>query len=398
MILFWLGALALVAAALAFLLPPLLATRRPEAPAPREDTALYRSRLAALEEQHRLGALGDEEFAQARDELGRALLEESAAAGTRAAAARPRPWLAVAVGIGVPLLAVGLYQRLGTPAAVNPPPAPIAADDAAVEEMVARLAARMRESPGDSQGWLLLGRSYMVMERYGDAAEAYAAAHRLLGDSPDLLADLAEAEGLADGTNFLGRPSEHLETALGLDPEHPKALWLGAFAAMQRGEPALAVSRWEALLARQAPDSEASEILRGLIAGAGTAAGGAPAEPADTAAAGLTVDVVIADRLLAGLDGSEALFVFARPAETGAGGPPLAVVRRSVRDLPLTVTLDDTMAMVPGRRLSDHSRVVVGARISLRGEPVAASGDLQGFSPPVASPGAASVAITERIP
>ena len=421
MILFWLGALGLVAVALAFVLPPLLGTQPASDDAQRanHDLEVYRSRIAALEEERRLGALTEDDLAQARDELGRELLADTSAEPARKhGGARPvfvsRPWLAIAVGVGVPLLTVTLYQRLGEPAAIDPTPAASAgAGEPAVEEMVARLAERLASEPDSSEGWLLLGRSYMALERYAEAADAYGAAHRLLGDSAELLSDLAEAEALMQGQDFLGIPGERLETALRLDPEYPRALWLGAFAAMQRGETALAVRRWQSLLDNQPSDSEAANILRDLIAnadtgadtGADVAAGDYTGDTAATgdrmaadAGPGLTVNVVLADRLAAGLDGSETLFVFARAAQ----GPPmpLAVARGRVRDLPLTVILDDSMAMAPGMKLSNFDRVVVGARISMSGTPTASSGDLQGFSGPVSAAGdsAVNVSITEKVP
>jgi cytochrome c-type biogenesis protein CcmH len=415
MIVFWICALALVAVALLFILPPLLGTRRRnarrsgDAVAQDHHLALYRARLEALEEQHRIGTLGADDLTQARNELARDLLAESGSAAWPAAGvdagdasrrASARPWLAITVGVGVPLLSIALYQQLGAPGAVEPLPAPATgAAQPPVEDMVARLAERMRSEPDNSDGWLLLGRSYMALNRYAEASAAFAAAHALLGDSPALLADLAEAHALNNGQNFLGPANAYLEQALALDPTYPKALWLGAFAAMQRGEAALAVSRWQSLLDRQPGDSEAAAVLRGLIADAGAApepAGEAP--PPAAGAPGLTVNVTVADHLLADLDGSEALFVFARAAE----GPPmpLAVSRMRVSDLPLTVVLDDSMAMAPGLKLSSFDSVVVGARISRSGRPTASSGDLQGFSEalPVDGTTSVSIAITERVP
>jgi cytochrome c-type biogenesis protein CcmH len=396
MILFWICALVLIVLALALVLPPLL--RKGRASDQVGDTSrsleLYRSRIAALEEQHRIGALTESDLAQARDELARELLADTQAGAPARPSRAPRSgvWLAVAVGVGLPVASVLLYQHLGQPAAVNPPPARAGTGEADIERMVAGLAERLQAEPDNSEGWLLLARSYMVLERYAEAATAYAAAHRLLGDSATLLADRAEAEALRDGQDFLGAPSERLERALQLEPEHPKALWLGAFAAMQRGDSALAVERWRMLLAAQPPDSDAAEVLRGLIANAG-----GDHAPAAGDASALTVHVIVADRLVAELDGSETLFVFARAAD----GPPmpLAVVRKRVSDLPLTVILDDSMSMA-GRKLSDVERVVVGARIAMSGTPTASRGDLQGFSPPVI-PGddaPVSVTITERVP
>jgi cytochrome c-type biogenesis protein CcmH len=423
MIVFWLSALALIVVTLAILLSPLLRIRRGTAGGGHA-VEVYHSRIAALEEEHRVGALADADLDQARAELARELLADSGAAagddgapaGRPATSSRGRgsgPWLAIAVGVGVPLLAIALYQRLGEPGALDPrvvagpaPAASPAGDGVApeVEVMVARLAERLRAEPGNSEGWLLLGRSYMALERYGEAADAYAAAHDLLGDSAGVLTNLAEAEALRDGQNFLGMQGERLETALRLDPAYPKALWLGAFAAMQRGDEALAVHRWQSLLDRQPADSEAAGILRGLIANAG--AGAAPPglgaatdkAPPPPEQAGLTVNVSVADALVTGLDGTETLFIFARSVD----GPPmpLAAVRRRVGELPLTVTLDDSMAMGPGGRLSDAERVIVGARISSTGTATPGSGDLQGFSAPVAAAdgGTVSVVISEKIP
>ena len=73
-----------------------------------------------------------------------------------------------------------------------------------------------------------------------------------------------------------------------------------------------------------------------------------------------------------------------------ASGPrmPLAIVRKTVADLPLTVRLDDSMAMTPAMKLSAFPQVVVGARISRAGTAMPQAGDVQGFSQPV-KPGAA---------
>jgi cytochrome c-type biogenesis protein CcmH len=402
-ILFWLYALVLVAVALAFVVPPLLGARRADAGADRDShhLTLYRSRLAALDDQYDLGALSADDLAQATDELSRELLADTgtppAGPGGGTQASVSRPWLAIAVGVAVPLLSISLYQRLGEPQAIDPPVA--ASSDPTAENMVARLAERMQSEPGNSEGWLLLGRSYMAMERYAEAVDAFTAAHRLLGDGPELLSDLAEAEALMSGQDFLGVPGARLERALELDPEYPKALWLGAFAAMQRGEKALAVRRWQSLLDHQSADSEAAQVLRGLIANSGAAEPAGNAGPElGQATQGLTVNVILADQLSANLSGDETLFVFARAAR----GPPmpLAVARKRVRDLPLTVTLDDSMAMAPNMKLSDFEQVVVGARISMSGSATAGSGDLQGFSEAVQVGGqeVVNVAITQRVP
>jgi cytochrome c-type biogenesis protein CcmH len=412
MILFWLGAAALLILALAFVLPPLWGSGRsaPTMDGRRLNVGVYRSRLEELEQEHHLGMLSADDLEQAREELARELLNDTLdegadddRGGAIATDARPgtRLYLTITTALALPLVAVLLYQWLGEPRGLSVeravPPAPAAqsgehAGRGEMEEVVMKLAERLRAEPGNGDGWLLLGRSYMVLERHEQAALAFAEARRLRGDDADLLADLAEAEALADGKNFLGHPGELLEQSLALDPEHPKGLWLGAFAAMQRGEPELAASRWQKLLDRQPPDSEAAGILVGLIERTGTTPKKDTATaPASTGPA-LRVQVSIDESLTAGLRGDETVFVFARAVD----GPPmpLAVVRRRVSDLPLTVELDDSTSMTSELTLSRFERVVVGARVSRDGAPIARSGDIQGFSDPVAVGATTPVPVT----
>ncbi|MDP1692871.1 MAG: c-type cytochrome biogenesis protein CcmI, partial [Burkholderiaceae bacterium] len=117
------------------------------------------------------------------------------------------------------------------------------------------------------------------------------------------------------------------------------------------------------------------------------------ATPTLAAAAGgasVSGTVTLAPALAAKANPEDTLFVFARAVE----GPrmPLAILRKQVKDLPLSFTLDDSLAMTPAARLSSAPRVVVGARISPRGDATAQPGDLQGFSAPVA-PGATGLKI-----
>jgi cytochrome c-type biogenesis protein CcmH len=140
---------------------------------------------------------------------------------------------------------------------------------------------------------------------------------------------------------------------------------------------------------------EARRLAGGAAPAAATATPAAPAAPAPAtppALPGTSVSgtVTLAPALAAKARPDDILFVFARAAE----GPrmPLAILRKQVKDLPFSFTLDDSMAMTPTMRLSSTPRVVVGARISARGDATPQPGDLQGYSVPVA-PGAAGLKI-----
>jgi cytochrome c-type biogenesis protein CcmH len=62
---------------------------------------------------------------------------------------------------------------------------------------------------------------------------------------------------------------------------------------------------------------------------------------------------------------------------------PLAAVRKQVKDLPVSLTLDDSMAMMPQLTLSSFPQVVVGARVSKSGNAIPQAGDLQGEVSPI---------------
>jgi hypothetical protein len=84
--------------------------------------------------------------------------------------------------------------------------------------------------------------------------------------------------------------------------------------------------------------------------------------------------VSIEDRLASHIDQGATLFIYAKAADSP--GPPLAVLRLSAGNWPVTFRLDDSMAMLPSRRLSQFQKVIVEARISRSGQATPATGDL----------------------
>lgn len=380
---FWLIAMLMSLAALACVLLPLLTD-----PAARQ----RRRAEAALRAAHAAGAL-------AQDEL-EARIEQLKAAA--APASPPATGLAVALALLLPAAALGLYLRLGTPAALDAvasqPAPPMRGEAPDMEAAIQGLAERLRKEPDNLEGWLLLGRAYRATERFEAAREALAQAYRLAPEEPDVMVEYAEAMALATPRRRIESESLALiEEAVRRRPDHQRGLWLLGVAAMQGARPREAVERWETLRTLIAADPDAVRALDEQIEGARQAAGlppaagstalasaaaASPSEPA-LPARKLTVEVDIDPALRARVGASDTLFVFARPA--GGGRMPVAIQRLPASRLPVTITLDDSQAMMPALRLSTVDEVVVGARISASGQATPQPGDMEALSPPVAT-------------
>ena len=392
MILFWvLGAL-LAAAALALAARPFW--RRRDGGAVSRDAmnaAVYREQLRELDADLASGAIAQADHERARQEIERRVLEDfSPVTGAQPARGGNRS-VAYAV-VAMPLLALGLYFLVGNPGVLTLQETEHATDRQ-IEAMVERLAAKMKDNPDDAEGWKLLGRSYAALGRFPEAAEAFAKAAVRAPQDADILVDLADVLGMANGQRLAGEPEKLIERALQMDPDNLKGLALAGTAAFKRGDFAGAATRWERMLPLVPADSEDARIIRENVQEA-RAKGGAEAKPAASAAK-LAGTVSLSPRLKGRAAPEDTVFIFARAIE----GPrvPLAVMRVKVRDLPASFALDDSMAMAPGTRLSGFARVVVGARISKTGTATPQPGDLQGSSAAVANDAAGVKVVIDAV-
>jgi len=250
----------------------------------------------------------------------------------------------------------------------------------------------------------MLARSYAAMNRYPDAAAAYARAVALVRDDAALRADYADVLGSVNGGSLQGPATAQIDAALRLDGDDLKALALAASAAVERGDAAAAIGYWSRLqgllpagsqtaarvaanLAAARGEAAAGESVAGGVAAAATAA---PAMQAATPAVAISGRVSLAPKLPRAPGADETVFIYARPVE--GSRMPLAILRRTVRELPLAFTLDDAAAMRPDHRLSSQKEVVLEARVSASGNAKPQPGDLVGRSGPVA-PGQRDVVI-----
>ncbi|KAF0165969.1 MAG: cytochrome c-type bioproteinis protein CcmH [Rhodocyclaceae bacterium] len=418
MISFYFAVAALVVVALALLLRPWWRASRRTVSAdslPALNAAIHRDRLAELERDRSSGTLSAADLAEAREELQRQLIDDTAAVEVAAADGFGRR-SAITIAILLPLIAIGLYALLGSPAAVLPGEVQTQRATADLEQLTAKLAAKMEQNPDNPEGWAMLARSYKSLGRWDDAERAFTRIGPDLNKNAELLAELAEML-VQKNNGFDDRSRQLIQQALRLEPNNMLALFLGGGNAVAGGRYAEAAALWQRLLPQLEPGSEDAQMVEANIAKALERSGGAkPGAPRrdvpagavapqdeahraagskDKAAAKATGKSVsgrveLSPALKAKANPDDVVFIFARAVD----GPrmPLAALRARAADLPLDFVLDDSQAVMPTANISSAEQVRVEVRISKTGQATPGKGDLTGKSAAV-KPGAKGLRI-----
>ena len=380
---FIVAAALLLVAVLAIVLPPLWRASRTSGSVERSEAnlAIFRDQLAELERERHDGSLAEADFAQARAELQRRLLDEvetAAAAPPQGSGSRTT---ALALLVLLPLAAAAGYALLGTPRALDPLQRQARMAPQQIEELLAGLVEKLKKNPDDAKGWVMLARSYRALERYTEAADAYGQAGALVDQDAGLLAEYAEALSQASGGSLQGKPGELIARALRINPNESQALLLAGAAASERQDFAVAAEHWSRLLAQLEAGSDEAQTLTAAVnkaseIAAAQAAGGKPAAQPATGASVLSGEVTLSGKFAGQVKPDDVLFVFARAEQ----GPrmPLAATRATVADLPLRFRFDDSMALSGGGKISDFASVSIEARIVKAGKAQTSSGDLYG--------------------
>ncbi len=405
MITFWILASVMILVAVALLIVPLMRKRPEKAIAGMSaSVAVHRHRATELENEHARGMVSAESLERARSELKRELLDDTDTDEPVLVTSTGATKAIFATAVLVPLIAFGLYLWSGSAGVVveaveaskdSQSSGQVARQEEmhGVSEMIGRLERKLEQSPGDAEGWILLGRSYAYLKRFDAASRAFAVAVDLKPDDPRLLGDYAEALAVTRNSRIDMEVMGLVQRALAIDPDTGKALWLSGLERYQEGDRAQALAIWKRLRQQMPANSKDGQTLDAYIAQVSSevkktdVARAEPLEiepgaaPTNAAASAITVHVALDPALARRASDDDTVFVFARAHE----GPamPLAIVRKQVRDLPLQVTLDDTQSMAPGMSISKFPSVVVAARISKHGDARPQAGDLQGLSQPL---------------
>ncbi|WP_297722481.1 c-type cytochrome biogenesis protein CcmI [Limnohabitans sp. Rim8] len=388
---FILIALALTAVVVVVLMWGLLRSRlTPEHKHEQANTKVYRPQLLDLEKEHAEGVISALSFEQTRAELLGRMLEDTAQTENATGSKSPRALVsAMVLAVLLPVAAMSTYVWLGQPQGLDPQmTAAEASQQPDLQAMADSLAQKLQTDSSDPQRWVMLGRTYRALNQYDKALPAYQKALDLRGDD-DIALERAEVLALRRGGDFSGEPWAVIRQVLAKNARHFNGLALAGSASYAQGDYKKAIQYWQ--LARSELN-ENDEELKGLDIALNTArekAGEpamAPKQPAPSQAsvastvsasgAALSGRVSIDPTVKAQIAPTDVVFVYATP--TDGQKMPLAILRKTVDNLPFDFVLDDSMAMNSASKLSSQTKVMLKVRISKSGEAMTRSGDWMG--------------------
>ncbi|AXS79591.1 hypothetical protein [Dechloromonas sp. HYN0024] len=250
--------------------------------------------------------------------------------------------------------------------------------------VVKKLADKMEKDPNNGEGWLLLAKTYSELRRHAEADAAYTKASALVTLDAQTLADWADAHVMTKDRKWDDEGRKIVKRALAADGKHVKALALAGSEAFDRADYKGAIEFWKRMKAAAAPESmdakladaniaEANSMISGKKPGADATPTAAKAQPAMALGAVAGV-VTLSPKLKGKVAADDTVFVVAKAPD--GSGAPLAVGRYKGADFPIEFRLDDSMALMPNRTISQFSDVLVTAKISKTGSADQSKGDI----------------------
>jgi cytochrome c-type biogenesis protein CcmH len=430
---FWILTILMLLVAIGLLVYPILRVRQSSAIAYKESNLnINDEKIKELDLDLKDGRIDQLFYKAAREELDRELLIDIPAESRETAAlhytgaAKRHPALALVITIFVPALVLLLYLQLGMHSASDE--AFVASQKrsqqsasnnastkqpASMEQLTKQLEARIEQNGGSVQDWTMLARAHKYLGQYGLAEKSFAVALQQDENNAQLMLELAEMMALNNGRQFTAPSRELVRKAYALEPSNANVLWFSGVAEYQFGNYRQAIERLVALLpiaggeedvvksatamisksreqliaaGEEMPElevllgvtstTEAVPVVRPATARPATVAPAASSTATSSSITSLSVAVDVSDEVRNKFNANDVVFIYAKAKQ----GPrmPLAAQRMTLAELPTTVLLDDSMAMVAGMNLSAFEQLVISARVSKSGSAIAQSGDYIG--------------------
>jgi cytochrome c-type biogenesis protein CcmH len=393
---FWFYAALLIVAAVAWLFIRL--NQKDQTPihsASTSNLVIYRERLNELKRDLQNGTLLQNEFTEAKEELAASLLNDLNSQQTTTHAARKSAlvWLLGGCLVILPMIAFPLHSFLQAQLFFQeiPPGSSLELQKYFMNSDQNGLSMTLANDTRDSRFWEKSAQVYLQSQRPDAAVQAFQRAIALSGDTAVSLLGQAHATAMLQRGSLDGAPAELILRALAAEPNNPQVhVWSGLLS-LQHGEYDVAINYFERALQSYPTDNPQRASVLAMIEQTKQQKTGKPAATTDAPASKTTTATATNIQVRIRVEISPALAAQARPEDTvfilarAVNGPrmPLAIVSKQVKDLPATITLDDSTAMSSETRISAFNQVKVTARITRSGQATPQPGDLFGDSSPI---------------
>lgn len=370
---FFIAAFLLLALVLFLLLRPFIFSGKGEETSRRQmNAAIYREELDKLVAEHAAGLINADEYEMSHAEMRQRLFQDTSEEDDCSVMGSSKK-VVIGLCVFIVLLSSAMYFSLGDVIRIAQYNEQRPTTQAGVEKMVAEFALKMEKDPGNLKGWAMLARSYRILGRNQDAANAYARAGSFINDDPELLAEYADTLASVSNGNFSGKPLALINQALKIDPNNLLALWLSGSASFAAQNYKAAVQAWERLANQLPPGSEEARAIQGSIAEARSKGGLTSTIASVGGSKGISGKIELSAELKSQVKPSDTVLVIARqPGER----MPVAVLKVAVGDFPMNFVLTDALAMNPNMPISKLSEVAIEVRISKTGMAKPEAGDL----------------------
>jgi len=423
---FWVLTILMLLVAIGLLVYPILRARQSSTIAYKDSNLnINDEKIKELDLDLAEGRIDQLFYKAAREELDRELLIDIPAESRENAAlhysgaAKRHPALALVITIFVPSLVLLLYLQLGMHSASDEAfiasqkrSQQSASNNASAKQppsmaqLTKQLEARIEQNGGTVQDWTMLARAHKYLGQYGLAEKSFAVALQQDENNAQLMLELAEMMALNNGRQFTAPSRELVSKAYALEPDNANVLWFSGVAEYQFGNYRQAIERLTALLpiaggeedvvksatamisksreqliaageempelevllgvtsTTEADMNKTAAVVRPETARTVTVAPAASSITTSGSTTSLSVAVDVSDEVRKKFNANDVIFVYAKAKQ----GPrmPLAAQRMTLAELPVTVLLDDSMAMVAGMNLSAFEQLVLCYRAKRR--------------------------------
>ncbi len=386
MILFWIIIAFMILLALLFVLWPLLKKHEFINPSHSEtNLAFYQSELTKLDEALDNGELSPANYKKLKDEAKKGLLEDVSESKVSSTLKVNRSlYTALLLILLVPISSLYLYYRMGDSSQLSEyffqksHAKEIQAEIKQFknpQQLIAKLQTVLTQHPDSAKGWFLLGRLYSGTSQYQDAQKAFAKAIEFAPENVVYKQQYAEASFFANDKKLTPKAQKILQSVLDKQPNNPSAINLVALNAFSQKQYQKAIDAWEKLLNLFPANTEDGKVILNAINEAEKRMGVTSTNPIMASDPQIKVHVNISKHLKQQLNPHETVFIYAKSTH---GLPmPLAIVRKQVKDFPITVLLNNSKAMLAQNNLSSAKSIYIIARISKSGQAMQSAGDIQ---------------------